>query len=94
MPLVKTTGKAAVLVGAASIGDFVAGIGAVDTVLDQAEKVQSVASRSSKLWAVILTPRVFVTLLVLTIGVCLWKWGSKIEWRRLLDAKSGANLGR
>lgn len=91
---VKTTGKVAIGLGVASIGDFVAGIGAVDTVLDQAEKVQSVASRSSKLWAVILTPRVFVTLLVLTVGVCLWKWGSKIEWRRLLDAKSGANLGR
>lgn len=91
---VKTVGKISAGVGIASLGDFVGGFGAIDTVMDQVEKVQGIAARSGKVFALLLTPRVFVTLLVLTVGICLWKWGSKIEWRRLLDAKSGANLGR
>lgn len=91
---VKTVGKIGAGVGIASLGDFVGGFGAIDTVMGQVEKVQGIAQRSGKVFALLLTPRVFVTLAILTLGICLWKWGHKIEWRRLLDAKSGANLGR
>jgi len=91
---VKTVGKIGAGVGIASLGDFVGGFGVIDTIMDQVEKVQGIAQRSGKIFALLLTPRVFVTLILLTVGIALWKWGSKIEWRRLLDAKSGANLGR
>jgi putative chitinase len=33
-------------------------------------------------------------ILGIVVAFCFYRWGSKIEWRRLLDHRSGANLGR
>ena len=91
---VKKAGAVTGGLGIASFVDFVAGVGAVDSALDQVERVQSVAGRTNKLVATLISPRVIMTALLIAAGIALWKWGHKIEWRRLLDAKSGANLGR
>ncbi len=91
---VKKAGAVTGGVGIASFVDFVAGVGAVDSALDQVEKVQSVAGRTNKLVATLMSPRVIITALLIAAGIAIWKWGHKIEWRRLADAKSGANLGR
>lgn len=89
---VETVGKAAGTLGAVSLVDAFSGLGVVDSAFDQIEKAQAVAERSGSVFATLLQPRVFLTLLVMVVGFCLWKWGSNINWRRLLDFKTGANV--
>lgn len=91
---VETAGKVTTGLVGLTITDAVFGIGAVDSTFDQIEKVNELAQRSSSILGIITSPRVIFCAIILAGGVFLWKWGSKIQWRRLLDAQSGANLGR
>lgn len=91
---VGAVGKITTSVGVATLADMTSGTGFVDTALDQIEQVQSLAHRAGKVWAFLLSPRMLMIAALIAIGIALWKWGNKINWRRLLDARSGANLGR
>jgi len=90
---VEKTGKVVAGVSVGLLGDMATGFSAVDTVFDQIEKAQAVATKAGSSFAVLLQPRVLITLLTLALGLALWKWGSRINWRHLIDFKSGATLG-
>lgn len=90
---VTTTGKAVAGVSLGLLTDMATGFSVVDSIFDQIEKAQAVATKAGSSFAMVLQPRVIVTLLTLALGLALWKWGSRINWRHLLDFKSGANLG-
>lgn len=91
---VGVVGKLTTGAGILTLADTTANIGVIDTALDQIEQVQSIAHRAGRVWAFLFSPRVLLIVLLLACGIALWKWGNKINWRRLMDARSGANLGR
>lgn len=90
---VSKAGKAVTTLSVGLLGDMATGFTVVDSVFDQIEKAQAVATKAGSSFAMVLQPRVIITLFTLALGLALWKWGNRINWRHLLDFKSGANLG-
>jgi len=88
---VENTGKVVVGTSVLGLADTIGGFGMIDSVFDQIEKVQAVASRSGSVFAALIQPRVLLTLIALYVGYRLFMWGRTINWRRLADYRSGAN---
>lgn len=85
-----------VLTTTAAVGgaDHALNLGGVDAVLTQVEQVQEMASRTHSLLGLVTSGRFLLIIVLLGLGFLLWRWGRRINWARLKDAVSGANVAR
>lgn len=80
--------------GLGSLADLLFGTGGLDAVIDGAERINQIASQSNSIFGLLTSPRFVASVVLLAAGLTIAYYASKINWRRLMDARSGANLGR
>lgn len=92
--LVKTVGTVITTGGLVEVGgELISGV----SVLEKTQETAGAVSRATKAVAPILSglqPKYIAVALGLALGLALYLLGRRIEWRRLIEHRTGSHLGR